>query len=1305
MFFYNKNHQVNEKRQKFSIRKYKVGTFSVVVGALFYLNGISNMVQATEVPGNTPTTSVEEKQSEEATKEKESKQEVVNTAVTHPTVEEKKVAVEKTNEAGEKAKVEDSVIAGKTENVVSEPTLSKVESKEKEEGLKKTADNQKDTVENNPLVTELQKVIQEGNALTNTIHIAFKLELEQLTKEVEETAKTPKNITKEVIKQYQEKIQNLKKNNDEYQKVLNEKVNKIKALQEEINSISSSIEYTFEPEEKALLTVSGEFSVSRQTIEEANGLITSLKQLRNKVANRMTRGHSGKRDPRNGQPIAGKDESGFRAIWISPIANKYEGSNTLVNESKKELTFYNSDTLFSVMTAYGKRGNGEPLVRYQYGPKRGEEDPTPYYVKRVGIISGLNQVNGLKLRVAYKNFQTGKKEEVDIADKYWNVNNPEVQMALVGTIGNGGNVTPGTYHITIGANGTHKQNTITYTLTIKPQSERNTVRNLTPTYVDDVRHLTETEKNALIEKFKAEHPNVVNRANHVDFDHAEVSADGATMTIHFKDGFNPKTIQTNATNDVEAKHSSLTAYFGDSKELYTNPRELVRSKTGHEVPTTAQVTYKTPFNLQQVGTRNVVVTTTYQNGVTKDVTTPYTVLDFIGKQDKKINQNQSGELGDARNYVTVSDNSAVPSELTVRWKGGSTVDTSTAGFQHKEIEILRGNHLMKTVNIPVEIVDNINPTITAPDNITLTRLEGLPSEINIKAKDNDKGVGLKDGNAVTVENLPAPLTYNAANSKIEINGVIPNNFQLGKSSIQVTVKAVDKKGNTATKNITFHIQSQTQKYTAVANPQIQEVSYGEAPDAGTSIQKNGLPTGTRYGWATTPNTTTGPGDKAGVVTVTYPDGSTDTVTVTVKVRKLSDEHIPTGKTITVNQNEPVTNDRLKAAVTVNNGGTSKVKSVTASPISTVDAGIQTIRATVTYLDNTTDPVDIPLEVKDVIPPTIQTPKDGQTWEITALDKTLPPIKVAVADNPGGSGIKSIVPINLPSFLKYDKATSSIVFQDGEREVPKLSGINRTTRNITLRVEDNAGNGSERTFSITHITMAEKHNPQANATIQEVSHGETPNPKTSVNTAGLPTDVQYTWKSIPDTSRPGNKTGVVKVTYPDDSVDEVTVTVKVRKLSDEYEPTATKIVKNQNDTISNEDLKSAVTINKNGNSKVKMVTPVGTISTAEAGNKEISATVTYLDDTRDTVKIPLEVKDVTAPTIQSPTNGQNIDLIALDKAFSPIKVTSKDNTGGSGVQSTMVTDLPDFLTYDDATKTIKFKEGTKEVPKLPVGTDS
>ena len=1096
---------------------------------------------------------------------------------------------------------------------------------------------------------------------------------------------------------------------DEKKNPSTEKIAKVQALVSEINQLAGEISYEFSESESKSLQVFADLSEGKATESEVDGALNEAKSLRNKVANRVTRAQSGKRDPRNGKPIDGKGESGFRAIWISSIANKYEGSNALVNENKKELTFYNSDTLFSVMTAYGKRGNGEPLVRYPNGPKRGEEDPTPYYVKRVGVISGLNQVKGLKLRVAYKNFQTGKKEEVDIAVNYWNVNNPEVQMALVGTIGDGGNVTPGTYHITIGANGTHKQNTITYTLTIKPQSERNTVRDLTPTYVDDVRHLTETEKNALIEKFKAEHPNVVNRANHIDFDHAEVSADGATMTIHFKDGFNPKTIQTNATNDVEAKHSSLTAYFGDSKELYTNPRELVRSKTGHEVPTTAQVTYKTPFNLQEAGTRNVVVTTTYENGVTKDVTTPYTVLDFLGKQDKKINQNQFGQLGDARNYVTVSDNSAVPGELTVRWKGGSSnVDTSAAGVQHKEIEILRGSHLMKTVNVPVEIVDNIKPTITAPDNITLTRLEGLPSEINIHAQDNDKGVGLKESNSVTVDNLPNPLSYNAKKSKIEINGVIPNNFQLGKSSIQVTVKAVDKKENTATKNITFHIQSQTQKYTAVANSQIQEVSYGEAPDAGTSIQKNGLPTGTRYGWATQPNTATGPGDQTEVVTVTYPDGSTDTVPVTVKVRKLSDEHIPTGKTITVNQNDPVTNDRLKAAVTVDNGGTRKVKSVTAAPISTVHAGSQTIKATVTYLDNTTDPVDIPLEVKDVTPPTIQTPAENTNWEVTALDKALPNMEVRAEDNENGSGIKNVTVTGLPDYLEYDSTTNAIKFKSGKQTVEKLAE-NTPSQEFTLniRAEDKAGNVSERTAKITVSSMSAKTNPTPIP--QNTSYGQVPDSNASVDKAGLPDGTKVTWKTPPVVNTPGTTTGVAEVTYPDGSKDVVTVNVTVRKVSEDFTATGTQIEVNQNVSVTPEMLKGAVTATnaqgENGNSKIATVESKTPINTEAYGDQTIQAKVTYIDGSEQDVTIPLKVKDVTDPTIQTPANGQNIDLIALDKAFSPIKVTSEDNAGGSGVQSTTVTDLPDFLTYDDATKTIKFKADTQEVPKLPVGTDS
>ena len=1478
--------------------------------------------------------------------------------------------------------LEKNTLSESKEEIIPEKEANKEELKNLVDKIKKadiSGKTEKSVKELNLVLSRAEKVLENKEITQEEIDKEVKALNEVFEKLEDKPREDKKSEVKEKVESKKDEKVNSEKDTKEKQQVNNtedvarrhnEKITKATNIVKEINSLASEINYEFSDSEKELVNTIEKLPTTDNNSEESiQKLLNEAIYLRNRVANRVTRANSGRRDPRNGKVIDKNGESGFRGVVYNHKENRRNGN---LIENGSTAVYYNSDEIWSLIEIKGERvGNERKFTTFVRG--KVVEDVTPYYIVTVGF-TGNSPIKGLKMHVAYWDKKAGVQRSREIEYGRTEINNPITNAAIRGVVGEGAIVQPGRYEVHIASNTRVAPNQLkpyTFTFIIKPQSERNTVKDLSQTYVDDVRHLTENEKTALIEKFKTEHPDVMKPSGHKsDFDHAEVSADGATMTIHFKDGFNPKTIQTNATNDVEAKHSSLTAYFDDNKELYTNPRQLVRSKTGNEVPSTAQVTYKTPFNLQQVGTRNVVVTTTYENGVTKDITTPYTVLDFIGKQDKKINQNQSGQLGDARNYITVSDNSALPSEFTVRWKGGSsTVDTSAAGVQYKEIEILRGNHLMKTVRIPVEIVDNINPTITAPDSVLLTRLEGLPSEINISAQDNNKGVGLKDGNPITVENLPNPLFYNPKTSKIEINGVIPNNFQNGKSSIQVTVKAVDRKGNTATKNITFNIQSQTQKYTAVANPKIQEVShaqtpdpgtsisttglpantqykwerkpdtntpgnkdgvvkvtypdgstdivnvtvkvrklsdeheptgtkivknqndsvsnndlkaavtinnngnskvrsvtslgnisttnartqtinatvtyldgttdpvtiplevkditaptiqtptdrqnwdlialdrtlpsikltsedntggtgiksttvtglpdflvydnatktikfkngvqevtklpdgqdsktynvniqvtdnsnnssrrqvtitvksmttkysatanpqkqtvsYGQTPNAETSINKNGLPTGTTYTWRTIPNTTTGPGQKAGVVIVTYPDGSTDLVDVTVDVRKLSDEYEPTGTKIVKNQNATVTNDDLKAAVTISNNGNSKVKSVTpVGNISTTNAGTQTINATVTYLDGTTDSVTIPLEVKDVIAPTIQTPTEGQLWEITSLDKTLPPIRVETSDNSGGSGVKSIVPINLPSFLKFDKATNSIVFQDGVREVPKLSGINRTTKTVTLRVEDNAGNSSERTFQIRQISMAEKYNPQANETIQEVSHGEMPNPKISVNTAGLPAGVQYTWKSTPDTSKPGDKTGIVTVTYPDDSIDEVAVTVKVRKLSDEYEPTGDKIVKNQNESVSNDELKAAVTISNNGASKVKSVTPVNEISTTEFGDKTINATVTYLDDTTDTVTIPLEVKDVTPPTIQAPIENTNWEMTALDKTLPNMEVRAEDNANGSGIKSISVTGLPDYLEYDSATNSIKFKAGKQEVEKLSENTPS
>ena len=195
----------------------------------------------------------------------------------------------------------------------------------------------------------------------------------------------------------------------------------------------------------------------------------------------------------------------------------------------------------------------------------------------------------------------------------------------------------------------------------------------------------------------------------------------------------------------------------------------------------------------------------------------------------------------------------------------------------------------------------------------------------------------------------------------------------------MNIQVTDNSNNLSQRQVTITVKSMTTKYTATPNSQKQTVSYGEMPDAGTSINKYGLPIGTTYTWATPPSTVTDPGEKAGIVTVTYPDGSKDTVNVTVVVRKLSDEHTPSAREIQVNQHDTVTNEQLKAAVTVTTKNGSIIRNDKISKvepkfnIDTSRYGNRMIPVKITYIDGSEHDVYIPLTIRDVTPPVIQTP--------------------------------------------------------------------------------------------------------------------------------------------------------------------------------------------------------------------------------------------------------------------------------------------------------------------------------------------
>ena len=435
----------------------------------------------------------------------------------------------------------------------------------------------------------------------------------------------------------------------------------------------------------------------------------------------------------------------------------------------------------------------------------------------------------------------------------------------------------------------------------------------------------------------------------------------------------------------------------------------------------------------------------------------------------KVTNLKPAEIKEVKDKVQAANKGKT---VEVSTNGTATVTDPISGFSHQ----ISGTQL-------VDSKDKIKPTVEIPYSDTSKQeiyvYSHEENNITIKVKDNSGkisnaylafaadnrqglgqedtsylGGGSSDGLYLRTNSIKSETTAtNTQPATITVSGNINNQPYTSEKSITRYVYAEDPSGNTNYEHVghandngvpgrvRFVWKPQTFKYTATANSQTQTVSYKEEPSAEASVNKTGLPAGTTYAWKTKPDTSS-PGNKSGVVEVTYPDTSKDTVNVTVAVRKLSDEYNLAATEIEVNQNDQVSNDRLKTVVSAtskvgNVNGTDKISTVTAPKINTVNYGSQNITATVTFKDGTVNEVKIPIKVKDVTKPTISAPGENTNWEMTALDKTLPNMEVRAEDNANGSGIKSVSVTGLPDYLEYDKTTNSIKFKAGKEGVEKL----------------------------------------------------------------------------------------------------------------------------------------------------------------------------------------------------------------------------------------------------------------------------
>ena len=545
------------------------------------------------------------------------------------------------------------------------------------------------------------------------------------------------------------------------------------------------------------------------------------------------------------------------------------------------------------------------------------------------------------------------------------------------------------------------------------------------------------------------------------------------------------------------------------------------------------------------------VATTNKAGIypIKGKTATVTVGDSLRQWNGRVDANQYTEAGPNGKGIGVEWG----------WEGTAPkILQDTAGvFKYTATATHTDKTVAKSDPKVTIIVKPKQPTIET-DLTGKSNKENVPVTVSV-------GGGVKDGSIVTLygpDGTTVIGTGTVTNGKA--TAIITGKVPVGNITAKTTVQTPGED------NVVSEPSPIKEATNIVPTAKTQTVGLNEQPNAKNSIGNNGdLPNGTNYTWKTIPDTSTS-GDKPGVVTVTYPDGSTIDVPVTVKVTQVSDDYtpkyddgkgkpgtkveiplkeennkkIPDGTTFESDQPGVITvDDKGKVTVTIpkdKNPGDKITGKVTVKyPDGSKDE--VPVKVTVTnrdkddytpkYEDGSGKPgtkVEIPLteENKKDIPE--KTKFQSDTPEIKVDDKGKVTVTIPKDKNPG------------------DKVTGKITvtYPDGStEEVPvTVTVTNRDKDDYTPKYEDGSG----------------KPGTKVEIPLKEENGKDIPVNTTYVSDQPGVIDVDDKGKvtvTIPKDKNPGDKvTGKITVTYPDGSTEEVPVTVTVtNRDKDDYTP--------------------------------------------------------------------------------------------------------------------------------------------------------
>ena len=353
----------------------------------------------------------------------------------------------------------------------------------------------------------------------------------------------------------------------------------------------------------------------------------------------------------------------------------------------------------------------------------------------------------------------------------------------------------------------------------------------------------------------------------------------ATVVVSYPDGSKdevPVTIHvTNPATDAD-KYTPEGQDIDTKTGIVPDPAEGIKNKG--DLPDGTKYTWKDTPDVTTAGEKPATIVVTYPDGskdevpVTIHVTNPATDADKYTPEGQDVNT-KTGELPDPADGI--KNKGDLPDGTKYTWK--DTPDVTTAGEKPATIVVTYPDGSKDEVPVTIHVT---NPATDAdkytPEGQDVNTKTGeLPNPADgIKNKSD-----LPDGTKYTWKDTP----------DVSIEGNKP-----------ATIVVTYPDGSKDEVPVTIHVTNpatDADKYT----PETQPITTpeGKVPDASDGIKnKTDLPNDTKYTW-TDPDQVAQdvkkPGSHTETITVRYPDGSEDTVTVTVNVPA------PEGQNITTDQ--------------------------------------------------------------------------------------------------------------------------------------------------------------------------------------------------------------------------------------------------------------------------------------------------------------------------------------------------------------------------------------------------------------------